>query len=79
MDANYVGIHYELNQEYAIYQRMRYDYIEPAIKRNCGELRFGRTAKENHLRINTSIRSISTLFPNRLTNTKSKPSPLLTF
>ena len=46
LDANYVGIHYELNQEYAIYQRMRYDYIELAIERNCGELRFGRTAEE---------------------------------
>lgn len=46
LDANYVGINYELNQEYAIYQRMLYDYIELAITRNCGELRFGRTAEE---------------------------------
>jgi uncharacterized protein (UPF0332 family) len=46
LDANYVGINYELNQEYAIYQRMLYDYIELAITRNCSELRFGRTAEE---------------------------------
>ncbi len=46
LDANYVGINYELNQEYAIYQRMLYDYIELAIIRNCNELRFGRTAEE---------------------------------
>ncbi len=46
LDANYVGINYALNQEYAIYQRMLYDYIELAITRNCNELRFGRTAEE---------------------------------
>jgi len=46
LDANYVGIHYELNQEYAIYQRMLYDYIELAIERNCGKLQFGRTAEK---------------------------------
>lgn len=46
LDANYVGINYEFNNEYALYQRMLYDYIELAIQRNCSELRFGRTAEE---------------------------------
>ena len=46
LDANYVGINYEFNQEFAIYQRMLYDFIELAINRNCKELRFGRTAEE---------------------------------
>lgn len=46
MDANYVGINYELNREYAIYQRMLYDYVELAINTECIELRFGRTAEE---------------------------------
>jgi predicted N-acyltransferase len=46
IDANYVGIDYEKNQEYAIYQRMLYDYVELAINKKCKELRFGRTAEE---------------------------------
>lgn len=46
LDANYVGINYEFNQEYAIYQRMLYDYVELAIEKKCSELRFGRTAEE---------------------------------
>ena len=46
LDANYVGINYEFNQEYAIYQRMLYDYVELAIEKRCSELRFGRTAEE---------------------------------
>ncbi|MBP9887858.1 MAG: hypothetical protein KBF93_16285 [Leptospiraceae bacterium] len=46
LDANYVGINYSLNQEYALYQRMLYDYVELAIEKNCKELRFGRTAEE---------------------------------
>jgi hypothetical protein len=45
-DANYVGINYELNQEYAIYQRMLYDYVQLAIEKRRKELRFGRTAGE---------------------------------
>lgn len=45
-DANYVGIDYSLNQEYALYQRMLYDYVELAINAKCKELRFGRTAEE---------------------------------
>ncbi len=46
IDANYVGINYDLNQEYAIYQRILYDYIELAIHSKSKELRFGRTAEE---------------------------------
>ncbi|HMZ67670.1 MAG TPA: hypothetical protein PLF66_26525, partial [Leptospiraceae bacterium] len=46
LDANYVGINYELNRDFAIYQRMLYDYIDLAIERGCKELRFGRTAEE---------------------------------
>jgi len=45
-DACYVGINYELNQQYAIYQRMLYDYVALAISESCTELRFGRTAEE---------------------------------
>lgn len=46
LDANYVGIDYNFNQDFAIYQRMLYDYIELALERNCKELRYGRTAEE---------------------------------
>lgn len=47
VDAGYVGINYSLNHEYAIYQRMLYDYVEQAILRGgIKELRFGRTAEE---------------------------------
>jgi hypothetical protein len=46
VDANYVGINYELNQTYGIYQRMLYDYVALAIENGCSELRFGRTAEE---------------------------------
>ncbi len=46
VDANYVGIDYTLNHDYAIYQRMLYDYVELAIHSKSTELRFGRTAEE---------------------------------
>lgn len=46
LDANYVGIDYKLNIEYALYPRMLYDFVEQAIKIGASELRLGRTAEE---------------------------------
>ncbi|WP_232457016.1 peptidogalycan biosysnthesis protein [Polaribacter sp. SA4-12] len=46
LDAHFVGIDYQLNREYAIYQRMLYDYIEIAISKNLKIINFGRTASE---------------------------------
>ncbi|MCL7752768.1 GNAT family N-acetyltransferase [Polaribacter sp. Z022] len=46
LDAHFVGIDYQLNREYAIYQRMLYDYIEIAIHKKLNTVNFGRTASE---------------------------------
>ncbi len=46
IDANYVGINYKLNQHYALYPRMLYDFVRLAIERRASELRLGRTAEE---------------------------------
>lgn len=46
LDAHFVGIDYQLNREYAIYQKMLYNYIEIAIDKNLKTINFGRTASE---------------------------------
>ncbi len=46
LDAHFVGIDYQLNREYAIYQRMLYDYIGIAIDKKLKTVNFGRTASE---------------------------------
>jgi predicted N-acyltransferase len=46
LDAHFVGIDYHLNREFAIYQKMLYNYIEIAINRNLKTINFGRTASE---------------------------------
>lgn len=46
LDANYVGIDYEYNIEYATYQRMLYDFVVLAIDKKASEIRYGRTAEE---------------------------------
>ena len=46
LDAHFVGIDYELNRQYAIYQRMLYAYIEIAINKKLKTINFGRTASE---------------------------------
>lgn len=46
LDAHFVGIDYDLNRNYAIYQRMLYNYVEVAIEKKLEILNFGRTASE---------------------------------
>ena len=46
LDAHFVGIDYSLNKQYAVYQKMLYDYINIAIENNIETLNFGRTASE---------------------------------
>lgn len=46
LDAHFVGIDYELNREFAIYQRMLYDYTHIAIGLQLKTVNFGRTASE---------------------------------
>ncbi|WP_243456732.1 peptidogalycan biosysnthesis protein [Polaribacter batillariae] len=46
LDAHFVGIDYQLNKAYAIYQRMLYSYVEIAIHKKLKTINFGRTASE---------------------------------
>ena len=46
VDAGYVGLNYDVNRTYAVYQRMLYDFVEMAINAEVKELRLGRTAEE---------------------------------
>lgn len=46
LDAHFVGIDYQLNRTYAIYQRMLYTYVEIAINKKLKTINFGRTASE---------------------------------
>lgn len=45
LDANYVGMDYDFNTEFAVYQRLLCDYVEQAIERKAQELHFGRTSE----------------------------------
>lgn len=45
IDANYVGLDYDYNNDYAIYQRLLCDYVEQAITKGAKSLHFGRTSE----------------------------------
>lgn len=45
MEAGYVGLDYNYNTEYAIYQRILYQYVEQAIEREVIQLQLGRTSE----------------------------------
>jgi len=46
VEANYVGLDYEVNRSKALYQRMLYDMVAFAIEKNLIKIHFGRTAEE---------------------------------
>lgn len=46
LEAHIIGIDYDHNKEYAVYQRMLYDYVELAIRLRCSTIVYGRTAAE---------------------------------
>jgi len=46
LDAHFVGIDYQMNRAYAIYQRMLYEYIKIGISKKLKTINFGRTASE---------------------------------
>lgn len=46
LEARYVGLDYEANARYRLYQRMLYDFIEMAFRYKRRNIHFGRTAPE---------------------------------
>ena len=46
LEANFVGLDYNYNVGYCIYQRMLYDYVEQALACGAKELQLGRTAEQ---------------------------------
>lgn len=45
-DAHFVGMDYEFNREFAVYQRMLYTFVEIAFESGLRAVNFGRTASE---------------------------------
>lgn len=73
LDAHFVGIDYKLNREYAIYQRMLYEYIKLGISHNVKKINFGRTASE----IKSSVGAIPQDMTIYLRHKKSIPNRIL--
>lgn len=73
LDAHFVGIDYELNRTYAVYQRMLYEYITIAIDKKVSFLNFGRTASE----IKSSVGAIPQDLTIYVRHKKSIPNKLL--
>jgi hypothetical protein len=44
-EANYVGLDYTYNFDYAVYERLLYDYVDQAIACEANELQLGRTSE----------------------------------
>lgn len=46
LEAHYIGINYNLNNEYELYQTILYNMIQSGIENNCKKINLGRTAAE---------------------------------
>ena len=45
-DGNFIGLDYDYNQDYAVYQRMLYDFVKQGINSGIQYVKIGRTAEE---------------------------------
>ncbi len=74
-EAHYIGLDYQFNQQYCLYQNILYSYIKDAIECRSEKLFFGRTALE--IKSTTGARphdlSCYFRFANRVLNTLAKP------
>lgn len=75
LEANFVGIRYDLNNEFALYQRMLYDFVKRAIELRCSELQLGRTAEEIKSNLGAEPVKMKLLIKHRnaITNKLMKP------
>ena len=73
LDAHFVGIDYSLNKQYAIYQRMLYDYVTIGINHKLEIINFGRTASE----IKSSIGAVPEELTMYVRHKKTIPNKLL--
>lgn len=46
LEAHFIGLNYDLNKQYELYQNMLYDYVREAIAAGTKQLFLGRTASE---------------------------------
>jgi len=46
LDGNFIGLDYDFNRDYSVYQRILYDFVSHAIKIGAKKLHIGRTAEE---------------------------------
>jgi hypothetical protein len=56
LHVHYIGLNYDINKEYKLYNRMLLDFVNLAIKHNKKHIHFGRTATE----IKTTIGAVPT-------------------
>ena len=84
LDAHFVGIDYTYNREFAIYQRMLYDYIQLAIDKKLSQINFGRTASEIKSSVGAEPQNLTIYFrhknhiPNKILSffvNKIQPTP----
>lgn len=73
MEATYVGMDYQNNKDFAVYQRMLYDYVEQALERKVENLQLGRTAEL----IKSSIGALPTNMKLYVKHRKAFPNLLL--
>jgi len=75
LEANFVGLRYDVNNEYALYQRMLYDFVKRAIDLRCTDLQLGRTAEEIKSNLGAEPVEMKLLIKHRnaITNKLMKP------
>lgn len=71
LHVHYIGLNYDINKEYKLYNRMLLDFVRFAIENNKRQVHFGRTATEIKTTIGAIPQSLQAYLKmnNRLVNT----------
>ena len=77
MEAHFIGMDYQANQELELYQNMLYDYVKESISLNIRELVLGRTASEIKSAVGAEPKELICYIRHRNTLSNSFLSPFL--
>ena len=77
IEAHFIGIDYDVNQQFELYQNMLYDYVGEAIELNVTSLSLGRTASEIKSAIGAEAQELTCYIRHRNSLSNSMLSYLL--
>jgi hypothetical protein len=79
LEAHYIGVNYEMNSTYDLYQNILYSFIKQGIERGCAKVNLGRTAAEIKTTVGAKPESLICYIKPQNTISKIIQKPFISF